>query len=175
LKDKETTKMKKNNRGFIFSAALAIATGWMLGAAVSSCMSYDGPELIGIHAEAAAVSDISDNSLSKYEKRLIARIVYVEAGDESEYGQRLVIDTVLNRVDSNNFPDNVYDVIYQPNQFYTKTLPDAPIEKDILKLVNEELEERTNSEVAFFNAVGYTKYGVNLFKEGGHYFSKEKE
>ena len=40
-----------------------------------------------------------------------------EAEGECEEGKRLVIDTILNRVDSEHFPDTVYEVIYQPNQF----------------------------------------------------------
>ena len=50
---------------------------------------------------------------------LIAKITMAEAEGESELGKRLVIDTILNRVDSelSYFPDTVEEVIYQPNQF----------------------------------------------------------
>lgn len=49
---------------------------------------------------------------------LIALVTMAEAEGECEEGKRLVIDTILNRVDSEHFPNSVYDVIYQRNQFY---------------------------------------------------------
>jgi N-acetylmuramoyl-L-alanine amidase len=50
---------------------------------------------------------------------LLALITMAEAEGESELGKRLVIDTILNRIDSEAryFPDTVHDVIYQKNQF----------------------------------------------------------
>ena len=56
-------------------------------------------------------------SMSKEDMKLIAQMTMAEAEGESEYGKRLVIDTILNRVDSSTFPDTVYDVLYQPYQF----------------------------------------------------------
>ena len=56
-------------------------------------------------------------TLTQEEIDLIALCVMAEAEGEPEEGQRLVIDTILNRVDDPRFPDNVHDVIYQKNQF----------------------------------------------------------
>ena len=55
--------------------------------------------------------------MSKEDVELIALVTMAEAEGECEEGKRLVIDTILNRVDSEHFPDTVYEVIYQPNQF----------------------------------------------------------
>lgn len=55
--------------------------------------------------------------ISQEEIELIALVTMAEAEGETELGQRLVIDTILNRVDDSHFPDNVTDVIFQPNQF----------------------------------------------------------
>ena len=57
------------------------------------------------------------DEMSKEDVELIALVTMAEAEGECEEGKRLVIDTILNRVDSEHFPDTVYDVIYQPNQF----------------------------------------------------------
>jgi hypothetical protein len=43
----------------------------------------------------------------------LAKIVYAEAGYDTDEGQRAVATVVLNRVDSPDFPDNIYDVIWQ--------------------------------------------------------------
>ena len=48
---------------------------------------------------------------------LIAWITMGEAEGECEEGKRLVIDTILNRVDHSSFPNTIYDVIAQPMQY----------------------------------------------------------
>ena len=114
-------------------------------------------------------------SLTDEEIDMIAQITMAEAGNQCELGQRLVIDTVLNRVDHENFPDTIYDVIHQKNQFspisdgnYARCYP----REDLVELVKEELLERTNTDVIFFRTTRYSDYGEPLFKVGDHYFSK---
>lgn len=105
---------------------------------------------------------------------LIALITMAEAEGECEEGKRLVIDTVLNRIDSEHFPDNTYDVIYQKNQFssiWNGRVDRCEVRDDICQLVMEELQSRTNRNVVFFTAGGYSKYGVPMFQLGNHYFS----
>lgn len=105
---------------------------------------------------------------------LIALVTMAEAEGESEYGKRLVIDTILNRVDSEHFPDNVYDVIYQPGQFssmYNGRSDRCYVKDDIRQLVLEEFKNRNNRDVIFFGSNGYSSYGERLFREGNHYFS----
>lgn len=47
----------------------------------------------------------------------LARIIYAEAGGESIECQIAVGTTVLNRVASSSFPNTIYGVIFEPNQF----------------------------------------------------------
>ena len=113
--------------------------------------------------------------LSEEDISLIALLTMAEAEGESEYGKRLVIDTVLNRMDSEHFPNTAYGVIYQKKHFssvWNGRMDRCSAKDDICKLVVEELKERTNNEVIFFNAGHYSKYGVPMFKEDHHYFSK---
>ena len=113
-------------------------------------------------------------TLTQEEIDLIALCVMAEAEGEPEEGQRLVIDTILNRVDDPRFPDNVHDVIYQKNQFagmYGERIERCYVKEELVQLVREELENRTNSEVVFFRTSHYHSYGVPLFQVGAHYFS----
>lgn len=120
--------------------------------------------------------------LSDDEIRLIALCTMGEAEGEPDSGKRLVIDTILNRVDSDGFPDNVDDVIYQPNAFECMwngriencfNNPDyVEIMDHISQLVEEEAFDRKNVEVTYFCAYGYSDYGTPLFKVGNHYFSR---
>lgn len=105
---------------------------------------------------------------------LIALVTMAEAEGECEEGKRLVIDTVLNRVDSEHFPDSVYDVIYQKSQFssvWNGRIDRCEVKDDICQLVREELRSRTNTDVIFFTAGWYSKYGVPMFQVENHYFS----
>ena len=105
---------------------------------------------------------------------LIALVTLAEAEGECEEGKRLVIDTILNRVDSPHFPNTVEEVIYQPYQFssmwndrYTR----VTVTDDICDLVREEIYHRLNTEVIFFTANQYGMYGTPMFQVENHYFS----
>lgn len=48
---------------------------------------------------------------------LLNRLVEAEAGSEPYQGKIAVVNVIINRIKSNKYPNNIYDVIYQPNQF----------------------------------------------------------
>ena len=111
---------------------------------------------------------------SKEDIELMALIAMAEAEGESEQGKRLVISTILNRVDSEHFPDSVEEVIYQPNAFtsvWNGRIDRCEVTPDVCQLVEEEIVSRTNGDVVFFSAGDYSKYGEPMFNEGNHYFS----
>ena len=88
---------------------------------------------------------IPDHGYSEDEIKLIALIMKGEAEGESEYGKRLVIDTILNRIDSGYFPNTVEEVIYQRSQFSCTTngrLDRVKIDGNDYALVVEELDNR---------------------------------
>jgi len=117
---------------------------------------------------------VEDTLLSREDIELIALVTMAEAEGECEEGKRLVIDTILNRVDSVYFPDTVYDVVYQANQFssmWNGRVDKCFVDDYICKLVEEELRSRTNVDAMFFTAGGYGKYGTPMFQVGNHYFS----
>lgn len=112
--------------------------------------------------------------LPREDIELIALVTMAEAEGECEEGKRLVIDTILNRVDSVYFPDTVHGVIYQANQFssmWNGRVDKCFVDDDICQLVEEELQSRTNVDTIFFTAGGYGKYGTPMFQVGNHYFS----
>lgn len=132
------------------------------------------PEQDLVEMVAISVSKEDENILSDKDVELIALVTMAEAEGECEEGQRLVIDTILNRVDSEYFPDTVYDVIYQPNQFssmWNGRVDRCNVRDDICKLVREEIQTRTNYEVMFFTAGTYGEYGKPMFQVQNHYFS----
>ena len=87
----------------------------------------------------------------------------------------MVISTILNRVDSEYFPNTIKEVIYQPNQFtsmWNGRADRVEVTPEILELVECELQERTNYEVMFFTAGSYGKYGEPMFQVENHYFAR---
>ena len=90
-------------------------------------------------------------------------------------GRKTISDRyILNRVDSVYFPDTVYDVVYQANQFsamWNGRVDECFVDDDICQLVEEELRSRTNVDAMFFTAGWYGKYGTPMFQVGNHYFS----
>lgn len=117
-------------------------------------------------------TDISDDDIE-----LIALVTMAEAEGECEEGKRLVIDTILNRVDSISFPNTVYEVVYQPSQFssmWNGRVDRCYIDDYICQLVEEELRNRKNYDVIFFTADKYGNYGTPMFQIGNHYFSSRE-
>lgn len=115
-----------------------------------------------------------DDVLSENDIRLIALVTMAEAEGEPERGQRLVIDTVLNRMDDPDWPGTVNGVVYQKNQFtsmWNGRVNRCKVTDHLCLLVREELKNRTDSRVVYFRTGRYSSYGTPAFKCGNHYFS----
>lgn len=117
--------------------------------------------------------DSVDDSIEFFE--YLVRCVEAEAGGETELGKRLVCDVVLNRYENWGY-DTIVDVINDPHQF--SVVGDGRIHtvepsESTYRIVEEELENRTNTEVLYFRADHYHDFGTPMFQEKGHYFSKD--
>lgn len=133
------------------------------------------PNIMELHSSAISDEEVSDEP-SEDDVYILALVTMSEAEGESELGKRLVIDTILNRVDDDGFPNSIYDVVYQRNQFTSMFNGRAERVKDsitdeIYRLVSEEMLNRTNNDVLYFTAGKYGNYGTPAFLEGNHYFS----
>lgn len=130
------------------------------------------------------IEETVDDTISEYinthyipytdeEIDLVALLTLGEAEGESEYGKRLVIDTVLNRVDSSYFPETIDEVVYQKGQYSairSKRIKRITVSDEMRALVKEEMLNRSNDEVIFFKTGSYHNRKNKLFKEGKHYF-----
>lgn len=70
-------------------------------------------------AESKSVYADTIDDLTDDEKELIARITFREAGNQSEEGQRAVVEVILNRLNSEKWPNTVEGVLSQRRQFST--------------------------------------------------------
>ena len=109
-----------------------------------------------------------------YEIDLIALVTMAEAESEPEEGKRLVIDVILNRIDSPRFANTVEGVIYARNAFecmWNGRVERCYVRDDIRQLVIEEIQNRRNSEVYYFRMGYYHNFGTPVLQVGNHYFS----
>ena len=102
---------------------------------------------------------------------LMAQLVWHEAGNQDMVGKMLVADTVLNRMESERFPNTVEEVIFQKGQYTTaKVLGRVEPTIECYGAVLSEIDgERYNTEVLFFGRA----YGCGkpLFQHQDHCFS----
>lgn len=124
-----------------------------------------------------------DNSwkVTDDEYALLALVVEAEAGDQDFIGRRLVVDVILNRVASASFPNDIYGVIFQRNQFSTTF--DGAFDRvrregitqmtyDAIDMELQLNENRYNTEVLFFTMGYYNPYCKPMFVWGTHYFGR---
>lgn len=105
----------------------------------------------------------------------LERCVQAEAGNQDELGRAYVCDVILNRLDSGRWGNSLYEVIYYPNAF--SVVSNGTIDKVVVtdgtkRIVEKELQERTNSEILAFKTESYHANTTPCFQHGAHYFSK---
>lgn len=114
--------------------------------------------------------------LSTYDLHLLACIAWREARGEKSLGMRMVVEVVLNRVLSSQFPDTVYGVLYQPGQFQQgegvlglDEITPTQAQYDAVTLALTETPI-TDADVYFFATSALTD--AVFMRVGGHYFCK---
>lgn len=116
-----------------------------------------------------------DEEIRLGELELLAQLVEAEAGNQCFEGKCLVVDVVLNRVESSEFPDTISEVIYQDGQFsvaHNGRLEKAGwhMQEDDYAAVMVETELHQNRDVLYFNNCSVVAGKGEKFKVGGHWF-----
>ena len=79
-------------------------------------------DIFALDADSGIVERTHDVQLMTLEDRdLMLRCAAAEGLNQGEDGQWMILSVIMNRVASDQFPDNVHDVIYQPHQFSVVT------------------------------------------------------
>ena len=122
---------------------------------------------------------------SEYENLL--RIVEAEAGGEDIIGKMLVANVVLNRVEDEQFPNSINEVIFQSDNGVTQFSPisdgrfySVKVSQETVEAVNQVLQGEDNSQGALYFAARKAANEENmrwfdeklerLFAYGGHEF-----
>lgn len=112
-------------------------------------------------------------TLSNEDIELIAKIVYIEARGEPLSGQEGVVEVILNRITSNEFPNTVYDVVSAHNQFESFELLDKalPNETQYAAINNVLYQNHNNVNDSIYFATSPLTNNL-IIQIQNHYFCK---
>jgi len=119
-------------------------------------------------------------NITAEELDILERIVWAEARGEDERGQVLVVNVIMNRVNSPSFPNTIRDVVFAPGQFtpitngaFERATPDAGIHGAVRRALAGADYSRG---ATFFRAIRGAEGSWHeqalqpLFDHGGHRF-----
>ena len=151
----------------------------MTGLLLTSLLLFN--PLIGLDEQMQEIAaQAEEEEILTEEDELLMKIAEAEAEGEGTKGKALVMLVVLNRVESDSFPDTVAEVIYQDGQFSTVTdgrLGAAEPDQECYEAL-ELISEWDGSEGALYfeSCSGESWHSQNLellFAYGNHSFYKE--
>ena len=128
--------------------------------------------------EEKPVNEYSAIKMNSQERELLEWMVALEAKDQSDEGQRAVVEVAFNRNLSSDWPDTIYDVIMAKGQFDSMNYLSKPYatpsqkERDNIDYVLEHGRTVLPADYVFFAT--YKANGKDFIKIGDHYFSRAK-
>lgn len=139
---------------------LIIMLGVFLTCTSTAKASYEDEMELRTMSKIEAQENSYSLGATKEEIDLMAAIAEAEAGNQGIMGKRLVVDVILNRVDSDYFPGAIEKVIFQRNQFTSindGNFDEAKsnISDESYAAVYDELLTRTDHDILYFTANDY--------------------
>lgn len=164
--------LKKFLRGAALAASLFLCIDIPVSAAgYTEIGQYGRPGVLTLDTE----EQINEEVLLG-EMELLAQLVEAEAGNQEFEGKCLVVDVVLNRVESPDFPNTISEVIFQEGQF--SVITNGAFDKaawnmkeDDFAAVSVEMALHSNKDVLYFNNCSTVSGTGKPFKVGGHWFN----
>lgn len=108
------------------------------------------------------------------ELEVLARCVEAEAGNQSIEVKRAVISVILNRVDDDDWPDTISEVIADPYEFATYwngRMDEVTPATSTYEAIACEMETRSYPGLYYFDMDQFLQYGTPYKKMGDLYFS----
>ena len=115
-----------------------------------------------------------ETKYTEYDFELLARVIEAEAGGESDYHKLCVGTVVMNRVDSEKYPNSIEGVIYQPGQYQCVT--NSHINNEPSESSYEAAESILDGRRMFRSSVVYQAefiQGKVVEKVGNTYFCED--
>lgn len=166
--------MKKAILGLIFGVSLFISSSIpSIASGYTEIGQYGRPGCLVYETNDSDEQIAEEIYLGELE--LLAQLVEAEAGNQEFEGKCMVVDVVLNRVESPDFPNTISEVIFQDGQF--SVIKNGAFEEAAWNMkesdyaaVMVETELHTNKDVLYFNNTSSVSGSGEIFKVGGHWF-----
>ena len=166
--------MKKGLFGAVaFAAVLLLCKNEALAAGYTEVGEYGRPFIVTMDTQ-----EQIDEEIKLGEMELLAQLVEAEAGNQSFEGKCLVVDCILNRVESPDFPNTITEVIYQKNPIQFSTAYNGALEKagwnmkeDDFAAVEVEMQLHGNKDFLYFNNSSSVSGSGTPVRVGGHWFN----
>ena len=142
---------------------------------VSSLQEQQEEEMYRLEMLEEQQADVDENN-RRYaaELEILARCVEAEAGNQSIDVKRAVVSVILNRVDDNDWPDTISEVIADPYEFATYwngRMDEVTPSTSTYEAIALEMETRSYPGLYYFDMDKYLQYGTPYKKMGDLYFS----
>ena len=108
------------------------------------------------------------------ELEILARCVEAEAGNQPIEVKRAVVSVILNRVDDEDWPDTISEVIADPYEFATYwngRMDEVAPTISTYEAISLEMETRSYPGLYYFDMDTYLQYGTPYARMGDLYFS----
>ena len=115
-------------------------------------------------------------TLNSYEEIFLKRTVLAECGyEQPDEGVRMVVDVILNRVKSREYPNDILGVITQQGQFATyangSIARQTTISEQVNRIVEEEIQSGSSYPWLLYFTAGYYNPSCTPWRKvGDHYF-----
>ncbi len=188
-------KMEKLIKDLIGGMVLALMFGISLGAVIickdeSSALKHKVGQAV---VEVGSMQEAQEEELQRLEKleeqqanaeennrryaaelEVLAKCVEAEAGNQSIDVKRAVVSVILNRVDDDDWPDTISEVIADPYEFATYwngRMDEVTPSTSTYEAIALEMETRSYPGLYYFDMDQYLQYGAPYARMGDLYFS----
>ena len=191
--------MKKKNKEVLADCALALVAAAMFGTAlgcvivtkdecsllrrqvgqaileVSNIQTAQEEEMYRLEMLEEQQAHVEENN-RRYaaELEVLAKCVEAEAGNQPIEVKRAVISVILNRVDDDDWPDTISEVIADPYEFATYwngRMDEVTPATSTYEAIACEMETRSYPGLFYFDMDDYLPYGTPYVKMGNLNFS----
>lgn len=136
---------------------------------------FDGTASALYPIEKVTVTSSSYNATPE-EFRMLCCVVQREVANLGEYHKKIIVNVILNRVDSNRFPDTISEVLHQKNQFptivnyYDTTFePDETTIKAVTEVLSGKCPDLSKGALCFYNPKYTSEKSALWFEENLQY------
>lgn len=118
---------------------------------------------------------VRENNIAYAEQmEILARCVEAEAGNQDIDVKRAVVAVIMNRVDDDEWPDTISEVIRDPYEFasyWNGRMDEVTPSVETYEAIRLEMDTRSYPGLYYFDMDKYLVYGTPYKKMGDLYFS----